>query len=187
MDFDEILYLRLFWKSVNKIQASDESYRENQNTYFIFSNFFQKLWHLWGNVEKYGRARVVTDDNTICHMDFAYWITKGTNTHSEYVILICFPQQELHERASVLYYTYIPCLVSCSAFFIVFFFHKIRSSSEHFFLLHFLTFALFQHQFPIVISPTRSSKATSFYFFILIQSFCSFKGNTFSLPFNIYC
>jgi len=36
-----------------------------------------------------------------------------TNTHSEYVILIAFTlQQWLHERPSMLLYTYIACLVS---------------------------------------------------------------------------
>jgi hypothetical protein len=40
---------------------------------------------------------------------------KATNTHSEYVILIAFPRQQgLHERASVLRYTYIACLVGKS-------------------------------------------------------------------------
>jgi hypothetical protein len=35
-----------------------------------------------------------------------------TNTHLEYVILIAFPlQQWLHERASLLRYTYIACIV----------------------------------------------------------------------------
>jgi len=35
-----------------------------------------------------------------------------TNTHSECVMLIAFPlQQWVHERASVLRYTYIACLV----------------------------------------------------------------------------
>jgi hypothetical protein len=39
-------------------------------------------------------------------------IHKSTNTHSEYVILIDFPQQQwLHERASMLRYTYIACLL----------------------------------------------------------------------------
>ena len=34
------------------------------------------------------------------------------NTHAEYVILIAFPlQQWLHERASLLRYTYFACLV----------------------------------------------------------------------------
>jgi hypothetical protein len=40
------------------------------------------------------------------------WITNATNTHSEYVILIVFPlQQLLHERASMLLCTYIVYLV----------------------------------------------------------------------------
>jgi hypothetical protein len=45
---------------------------------------------------------------------FSCWITKATDTHSEYVIFIAFPwQQCLRERASVLHYTrtYIACLV----------------------------------------------------------------------------
>jgi hypothetical protein len=46
-------------------------------------------------------------------MRFACWITKATDTHSEYVILIAFSlQQWLRERASMLRYTYIACLVS---------------------------------------------------------------------------
>jgi len=49
---------------------------------------------------------------TILRMYIACWMTKATNTHSRYVILIAFPlQQWLHERASVLSYTYIVCLV----------------------------------------------------------------------------
>jgi len=41
-------------------------------------------------------------------MRFACWILKATGTHSEYVIIIAFPlQQRLHERASMLRYTYI--------------------------------------------------------------------------------
>jgi hypothetical protein len=61
-------------------------------------------------VEKYCRVRQATDDN----MTYAHGmlITKTTNTHSEYVILIAFPlQQRLHERASMLRYTYIASLV----------------------------------------------------------------------------
>jgi hypothetical protein len=39
-------------------------------------------------------------------------IPKATNTHSQYVTLIAFPLQHwLHERASMLRYTYIACLV----------------------------------------------------------------------------
>ena len=49
---------------------------------------------------------------TIRHMRFACWINKATDTHSEYVILNDFPLQKLmHERISMLLYTYITCLV----------------------------------------------------------------------------
>jgi len=45
-------------------------------------------------------------------MRIACWITNATNTHSEYVAPVAFPlQQWLQERASVLYFTYIACLL----------------------------------------------------------------------------
>jgi len=48
----------------------------------------------------------------IWRMRIACWIPKATDTHSEYVKRIAFPlQQWLHERASMLRYTYIACLV----------------------------------------------------------------------------
>jgi hypothetical protein len=54
-------------------------------------------------VEKYGTARQATDDNIIRRMRFACWITKATDTHTQYEILISFPQQkQLNERASIL-------------------------------------------------------------------------------------
>ena len=62
---------------------------------------------MWG---KYGTVRQAADDITR-RMRFVYWIPK---VHSECVILIAFPlQQWLHERASVLHYTYTVCPVSC--------------------------------------------------------------------------
>jgi len=49
----------------------------------------------------------------IWRMRIARWIPKATNTHSYYVILIAFPlQQWLHERGSLLRYTYSACLVT---------------------------------------------------------------------------
>jgi len=49
---------------------------------------------------------------TVRRMRIACWIHKATNTHSEYVILIAVPQQQLlHERALMLRYTYFVCLV----------------------------------------------------------------------------
>jgi hypothetical protein len=49
---------------------------------------------------------------TIWRMRVACWITKATDTRSEYVTLIAFPlQQWLQVRASMLNYTYTACLV----------------------------------------------------------------------------
>jgi hypothetical protein len=84
--------------------VSDKSCSENQRTYFIFNNFFsenravyEKMW------KKHGTAGLATVDNIIRRICFACWITKTTDTHSEYVILIAFPRQEwFRERASVL-------------------------------------------------------------------------------------
>jgi hypothetical protein len=50
-------------------------------------------------------------------MRIACWITKATNTHSGYVILIVSPlQQRLHERAPVM--LYVRCL-SCGNYLLV--------------------------------------------------------------------
>jgi hypothetical protein len=49
--------------------------------------FFRNSYRL-DNVEKYGRFGQATDDNIIRRMRFACWITKATDTHSEYVILL---------------------------------------------------------------------------------------------------
>ena len=34
-------------------------------------------------MRKYGTARQATDDNTMWHVSFAYWITKATNQHTQ--------------------------------------------------------------------------------------------------------
>ena len=63
-------------------------------------------------MEKHGRARQATDDNIIRRMRFACWITKATDTHSEYVILTAFQRQQcLRESVSMLR-LYVHCL-SC--------------------------------------------------------------------------
>jgi len=62
-------------------------------------------------VENYGRARQVTNDNTIRRMRIACWITKVTDIHSDYLILIAGPwQQWLRERGSMLS-LYVHCLL----------------------------------------------------------------------------
>jgi hypothetical protein len=61
----------------------------------------------WKNIMEQRRPQVA-----IWGMRIAYWVPKATNTHTGCVILIAFPQQQwLHERASMLRYTYIACLV----------------------------------------------------------------------------
>jgi hypothetical protein len=39
-------------------------------------------------MRKYGRARQATDDNITRRMRFACWVTKATDTHSQYISLI---------------------------------------------------------------------------------------------------
>jgi hypothetical protein len=72
--------------------VSENGCRENQNTHFMSSNFFPHenlaLYEMmWKNIVDPDRSQ----------MRIACWITKATDSHSEYVILTAFP---LHERAS---------------------------------------------------------------------------------------
>jgi hypothetical protein len=61
--------------------------------------------------KKNGTAGEATDDKRIQRMRLALWITKATDTHSEYIILIAFQQQQwFRESTSVLRHTFIACL-----------------------------------------------------------------------------
>jgi len=91
--------------------VADKSCRENQNTHFVFNDcFFENLVVyeiMWKNIEWGGRPHM-----TIRRMRIACWAPKATNTQSDYVIFIASPlQQWLQERASVLHYTHIDCLI----------------------------------------------------------------------------
>ena len=85
---------------------------EKIKTHFIINNFFFFENHsvyeiMWKNILKPDRPQM-----TIWRMRFACWITKATATHSECVILIAFPLQPwLHERASMLCFMYVVCLL----------------------------------------------------------------------------
>jgi len=62
---------------------------------------------MWRNIVESDRPQM-----TMCSMRFTCWTPKATNTHSDYVIIIAFPlQQGLRNRASMLRYMYIACLV----------------------------------------------------------------------------
>jgi len=64
--------------------VSDKSCRETQNTHFVINNFSLALYEImWKNMVESNRPQM-----TIWRMRIAYWITKATDTHSEYVILI---------------------------------------------------------------------------------------------------
>jgi len=61
-----------------------------KHTHFVFSKvfFFSRVSCLsWDNVQEYGKAVRATNDNIIRHIRIACWITKATDTHSEYVTL----------------------------------------------------------------------------------------------------
>ena len=73
------------------------------------SNFFFKNLTVYGImcIVQPGRPQLTT-----WRMRIVCWIPKATNTYSECIIPIDFPlQQWLHERASMLRYTCIACLV----------------------------------------------------------------------------
>jgi hypothetical protein len=61
------------------------------------------------DVEKNGTTRQATDVNVIRRKRCARWITKTTDAHLEYVILIAFPPQQWL-NAPVLRFTYTVCL-----------------------------------------------------------------------------
>jgi len=62
--------------------------------------------------KKICRAGQAADGNIIRRMRISCRISEATNTYSECVIHIAFPLQHwLHERASILRYMYITCLV----------------------------------------------------------------------------
>jgi len=72
----------------------------------MFNSFFENHAVFWNNVGKYCRVGQNTDDN-MAHAGYL-----RLQTHTQYVILFVFPlQQWLHERASLLRYSHIVCLV----------------------------------------------------------------------------
>jgi len=84
---------------------------ENQNTHYVFSYFFFRKWCLyeimWKNIVERGGPQM-----TLWRMCISCWLPKATDKLSEDILLLAFPQQNwLHERSSVLRYTYCACHV----------------------------------------------------------------------------
>ena len=128
---------RHFWRYLAKFSTEWELFWkkvvEKMKTDILWSiTFFRKSHRLWNNVEKYCGDRGATNDVTMWRIRDGlarlYALMRmhtpthpGTNVHActrkhahtdQYVILIAFPQQQWFlERASMLHYTYIACLV----------------------------------------------------------------------------
>ena len=92
--------------------VSGNSCRENKNIHFLSRKVFLIYFLFKGSrairdIVEADRLQVI-----VWRMRIAYWISKATNTHSEYVILIACPRQQwLPERVPVLSYRYVTCLV----------------------------------------------------------------------------
>jgi hypothetical protein len=75
----------------------------------IIECLLRKSYRLWANVEKCGRAGQATADDIIRCMRVACWITKATDTHSEYVMCEFSRQPWLRERTWMVR-LYVHCL-----------------------------------------------------------------------------
>ena len=74
-------YVTAFFSEWEMLQTSVV---EKIKTHILWSiNFFQKTYHLWDHVKKYGKARHATNDNIKWPMHFACWITNATDTHTQ--------------------------------------------------------------------------------------------------------
>jgi hypothetical protein len=138
-DFHEIWYLNIFRKSIEfhsnrtKITGtlhedqytflivfrtvllrmrniSDKNWRENQtHITHIFNNDFPENRAIygikWKNVVQLDRPQTIW---CIC---IAYWIPKATNTLSEYVIIMAFPQQTMLAPTHLIVTSYLKCYV----------------------------------------------------------------------------
>jgi len=125
-DFHEIWHFSIFRKSIEKIQVSLKSARNNKHFtwspiriflsylahFFLEREMFQtrfkkKSKHIscsiafFSKIMPFIRWKNIVEpgrpQKTIRRMRIACWINKDTDTHSEYVIIIAFPlQQWLH-------------------------------------------------------------------------------------------
>ena len=76
---------------LKRINISDKTCSEDQITHFMCSNFYfsenRAVYEImWEKLIEPDRPRM-----TMWRMRIACWITKTTNTHSEYITLIAFP------------------------------------------------------------------------------------------------
>jgi hypothetical protein len=76
---------------------------------FLITLIYLNSCRLWDNAEKSGTARRATDSNIVRRMRISCWITKATDTHSEYFNTLCFSTATMVARKR-LNVQYIVCL-----------------------------------------------------------------------------
>ena len=96
--------------------VSEKSCRKKQHIfcvqYFFFFENRAVYETMWENIVEWGRSQM-----TIWRMRIACWISTATNRHLQDILLVAFPlKQWLHERAPMLCYTYIACIVFYSMY-----------------------------------------------------------------------
>jgi hypothetical protein len=106
------------WQYVDEFFLEWEMFQTNValkiETHILSLKLFSpKIVPLWDNVEKYGRNRQATYDNITRRLRIAFWITKVTYPHSEYVIIIAFPRQQWlpRTRLNVAFTRAVPLLL----------------------------------------------------------------------------
>jgi hypothetical protein len=84
--------------------------RRNHNTRFAFNYFFfqNRAFYeiIWKNIVGRGRTQI-----TVRRMRTACWVHKATDSHSEYVIIVAFPQKECTNVPNCYVHAFIVCLV----------------------------------------------------------------------------
>jgi hypothetical protein len=70
---------------------------------FYSKTFFPQIVPRMDNVKKYGRADQATDGNMIRRTRITFWVSKATNAHSKYEILLAFPQETGCAKSSQYY------------------------------------------------------------------------------------
>jgi hypothetical protein len=91
---DQLTFLIIIAKLFLVWEISETKLAQQIKTHILCSIiFFSKILRLWDNVENLCRADTLW--LILWLMCIACWVTRATNTHSDYVIVIAFPQQEL--------------------------------------------------------------------------------------------
>jgi hypothetical protein len=81
------LYMKIMYTEDNislKSTQIEKCFRQNLQTksrHIICSVTFSRIYRLWDNVEKYGRARQATYESIIQQIRFACCVTEFTHTH----------------------------------------------------------------------------------------------------------